>query len=105
MVLWLLCEIMGQQETHDESEGETEQLENAKITTNGGQPAVELPNGERFTLDIQINRLDGEQIAGGDAVDFETEVCTDDFSWWHLVTDENVEVVITPQVGWHDVDG
>jgi len=81
-----------------------EQLPEATITTNGGQPAVELPNGERFTLDIHINRLDDEQIAGGEAVDFETEVCTDDFSWWHLATDEDVEVVIMPQIGWHDVE-
>ena len=85
-------------------EAEADQLENAKITTNGGQPAVELPNGERLTLNLHINRLGDEQVAGGDSVDYETEVCSDDFSWWHLITDDDLEVVITPQVGWHDVE-
>ena len=89
---------------HEQDGTVIEQLPEAKITTNGGQPAVELPNGERFTLDIHINRVGDEEVAGGDAIDFETDVCTDDFSWWHLSTDEDVEVVIMPQVGWHDVE-
>lgn len=75
-----------------------EQLPDATITTNGDHPAVELPNGERFTLNVHINRVGGEQI------EYDTEVCSDDFSWWHLVTDSDLEVTIMPQLGWHNVE-
>lgn len=78
-----------------------EQLPEARITTNGGHPAVELPNGERLTLKLFINQRKEEST--GESLDYETEVCSDDFSWWQLICDGEVEVDIMPQVGWHDV--
>ena len=37
--------------------------------------------------------------SSAEPVKHETEVYTEDYSWWHLRSDDHVDVVITPQIG------
>lgn len=79
----------------DKSESQSEQLPEAKITSQDGQPAVELPNGERFVLNVYLNRI-AEPV--NENIEFDTEVCSDDYSWWHLTTEQDIDVEIMPQL-------
>ena len=81
---------------------EDTQLEDATITTNGGEPAVELPNGERLTLGLFVD-LPNRHVLEGD--DIRTTVETGGHSWWIAnAQGEDVCVTIEPRIGHHDHD-
>lgn len=73
--------------------------EDFRIITDDGQPAVELPTGQKIRLRAHV-KVESEESRWGDAVNTKTEVDADDFAWWTIFPEEGgyPEVVIEPEL-------